>query len=133
MSRSKKRLKGKMTEPPHPLNWQPILKLAGKQGEDFMLMFDVELEDGRRLTAFKHWWTRRYIHLTSDGRAYVYEHREKDGETDWAWYREVDPIQHLDLVLPHGQRLAEYRELQERARQDSNLWPPLPESGALSS
>ena len=34
-----------------------------------MWMFEVELEDGRKLHAYKHWWTRGYIHLTLDGRA----------------------------------------------------------------
>ena len=99
MNSSKKRFKGKMVEPPQPLNWKPLVELAGKRAEDFMLMFDVELKNGPRLTAFEHRWTRGY----------------------------------LDLILPHGRRLAEYREFQERARQDSNLWPIAPEAIALSS
>ncbi|HEU4905780.1 MAG TPA: hypothetical protein VFT19_06655 [Solirubrobacterales bacterium] len=110
MNRSKKRLRGEMVEPPHPLNWKPLVELAGKQAEDFMLMFDVELENGQRLTAFKHWWTRGYIHLARDGRVFVYEHPMQDLDKP-GWYREVDPIQHLDRVLPHGSRLADYREL----------------------
>lgn len=133
MSRSKKRFKGEMVEPPHPLNWKPLFELAGKQAEDFMLMFDVELEGGSRLTAFKHWWTRGYIHLVADGRAFAYEYDKRDGFDSPGWYREVDPIQHLDLVLPHGRRLGEYREFQERARQDSNLRPLPSEGSALSS
>src|ERR1700746_2331896 len=88
MNRSKKRFKGEMVEPPHPLNWKPLVELAGKQAEDFMLMFDVELEDGPRLTAFKHWWTRGYIHLAVDGRAFAYEYDEGDGFDSPGWYRE---------------------------------------------
>ena len=111
MNRSKKRFKGKMVEPPHPLNWKPLVELAGKQAEDFMLMFDVELKNGPRLTAFKHWLTRGYIHLARDGRAFVFEHDGRDLEKP-GWYREVDPVVHLDLILPHGEQLAEYREPQ---------------------
>jgi hypothetical protein len=110
MSQSKKRFRGEMVEPPHPLNWKPLVELAGKQAEDFMLMFDVELKNGPRLTAFKHWWTRAYIHLARDGRAFVYE-SERDLDKP-GWYREVDPVLHLDRILPHGKRLAEYREPQ---------------------
>jgi hypothetical protein len=49
----------------------------------FMWMFDVELEDGTRLDAYKHKWTRRYFHLAGDGRAFLYagDHR----------YREIHP------------------------------------------
>ena len=96
-------------------------------------MFEVELSDGTRLHAYKHRWTRRYIHLTGDGRAFAYEWHERSEGDEPAWYREVDPREHLNLVLPRGRRLDEYREFLERARQDSNLRPPPPEGGALSS
>ena len=105
--------------------WEPLLDLAPNHVEDFMWMFEVELEDGRRLHAYKHWWTRRYIHLTSKARAFVYEEPHH--------YREANRVWLLQLVLPSGQQLVDYHHCVERARQDSNLWPPLPESGALSS
>jgi hypothetical protein len=97
-------------------------------------MFEVELEDGRSLHAYKHWWTRRYIHLTIDGRAFVYECLDPDCE-DPARYREVDTKWLLDRVLPRGREIEDYREFQEevRARQDSNLRPFAPEANALSS
>ncbi len=134
MASTKKRLKGKMLPPSDQPVWQPLLDLAGKQVEDFMWMFEVELTDGRRLHAYKHWWTRRYIHLTPDGDAFAYEWPETEGDLDApAWYRKVDPIEQLDLVLPHGPRLKEYRRFLERARQDSNLRPSAPEADALSS
>ena len=111
MNRSKRRLKGKMVEPPQPLNWKPLVELAGRQAEDFMLMFDVELENGLRLTAFKHCWTWCYIHLARDGRAFVFEHDGRDLDKP-DWYREVDPVLHLDEILPHGEQLADYRRPQ---------------------
>ncbi len=113
--------------------WQPLLDLASDHIDDFMWMFAVELEDGRRLEAYKHWWTRRYIHLALDGRAFAYEYSGRFGGGGPSWYREVDPTEHLERVLPKGQQLADYQRLLERARQDSNLRPLPPEGSALSS
>jgi hypothetical protein len=105
--------------------WEPLLGFASNHVGDFMWMFEVELEDGRHLHAYKHWWTRGYIHLTPDGRTFVYEEPQ--------YYREVDPIWILQLVLPSGEQLAHYHRFLERARQDSNLRPLAPEASALSS
>jgi hypothetical protein len=127
--RRPRRRKGKTLGSCEP-DWQPLIDLLL---EDFMWMFEVELTDGTHLHAYKHRGTRRYIHLTGDGRAFAYEWREPSEGDQPAWYREVDPREHLDLVLPRGRRLDEYREFQERARQDSNLWPSAPEADALSS
>jgi hypothetical protein len=88
-------------------------------------MFEVELEDGRHLHAYKHWWTRRYIHLTSKARAFVYEEPYH--------YREANRVWLLHLVLPSGEDLVNFHHCLERARQDSNLWPIAPEAIALSS
>ena len=113
--------------------WQPLLDLAPDHIDDFMWMFEVELEDGRHLHAYKHWWTRRYIHLTLDGRAFVFEQPDSYSDDDPSWYREAEPGWLLALVLPSGRQLADYQQFLERARQDSNLRPPPPEGGALSS
>lgn len=73
-----------LTEP----EWQPLLNLlAGR----FMCMFGVRLEDGRTVYAYKHSWTRGYIHLADDGTAFVYLDRER--------YREVEPEWLLEKVL----------------------------------
>jgi hypothetical protein len=132
---STKRLSGEMLHSDTP-TWQPLINLAGDQVEHFMWMFEVELEDGLRLHAYKHWWTRRYIHLALDGRAFVYEHPEQDLESP-GWYRQIDAYSQLQLVLPSGRQLDAYEsfleEAEERARQDSNLRPLPPEGSALSS
>lgn len=52
--------------------WQPLIDLTAKVVDDFMLMFAVDLEDGRRLHAYKHFWTRRYVHVAPGGRAFGY-------------------------------------------------------------
>jgi hypothetical protein len=51
--------------------WEPLerflpLVLCG----EFMSMHDVLLCDGRRLHAYKHGATRRYLHLDDEGRPY---------------------------------------------------------------
>jgi hypothetical protein len=71
--------------------WEPLLNFAPDHVDDFMWMFSVELNDGPRLQAYKHHWTRRYLHLADDGRAYVFQEHER--------YREVVPRWLLAMVL----------------------------------
>lgn len=55
-------------------NWGPLLDIVGDAGvEEFMWMFEVELDDGTPLQAYKHIDTRRYLHLAADGSVFVYE------------------------------------------------------------
>jgi hypothetical protein len=69
--------RGEMRHPDMP-NWQPLLDLLGEElTGDFMWMFEVELDDGTLLQAYKHWYTRGYIHLAADGSAFVYESRSR--------------------------------------------------------
>jgi hypothetical protein len=87
------RLRGCMTRSDTP-NWEPLLNLIRVYVDDFMWMFEVELKNGTRLHAYKHRETRRYLHLSEDGRAFVYE--------EPSFYREFDDIRRLvDLVLPN--------------------------------
>jgi hypothetical protein len=44
--------RGRMVQGEHP-HWQPLLNLVGEEGAGgFMWMFEVELEDGRRVQAY---------------------------------------------------------------------------------
>jgi hypothetical protein len=72
-------------------NWEPLLELAPEDIDDFMWMFQVELEDGAMVQAYKHWWTRRYVHLDFAGRAFVF--------IDSGLYEEVDPNELFSAVL----------------------------------
>jgi len=73
---------GELTQYDTP-DWDPLLKLLAEYlVADFMWMHEVELKDGTRLQAYKNRETRRYLHLTSDGRAFEYCGEEK--------YREVE-------------------------------------------
>jgi hypothetical protein len=73
-------------------------------GKTLCPVFAVDLEDGRRLHAYKHYWTRRYLHLDSEGRAFTYMWDERD-ENDDGRYEEVNPVWILDLVLQGNSEL----------------------------
>ncbi|MEA2387207.1 MAG: ribonuclease VapC [Thermoleophilaceae bacterium] len=65
--------RGASTQGSRP-EWGPLLEAVGEDVTgDFMWMFEVELTDGTKLQAYKHIDTRCYVHLASDGRAFVYE------------------------------------------------------------
>ena len=75
-------------------DWQPLLDLlaaAEAPGviDDFMWMFAIDLEDGRRLQVYKHYWTRRYIHLDGEGNSWAY--------TDEG-YEQTVPTRHLEIA-----------------------------------
>jgi hypothetical protein len=79
-------------------NWDPLLELAPDHIDDFMWMFEVLLESGLRLHAYKHWETRKYLHLDTEGRAFAYLPRSYK-EDEPSAYREVDPRLILREVL----------------------------------
>lgn len=70
-------------------DWRPLIDLLMV---DWMWMFAVELETGRRLEVYKHYETRRYLHLSADGHAYVFTNDDR--------YQEVDALWLLAKVLP---------------------------------
>jgi len=55
-------------------DWGPLKALLASDElcDYFMWMGDVQLEDGTILNEYKHRWTRRYLHLTHDRRAFSY-------------------------------------------------------------
>jgi hypothetical protein len=46
--------------------WEPLLELAPEHIDEFMWMFEVELESGLRLHAYKHIETRKYLHILKE-------------------------------------------------------------------
>jgi hypothetical protein len=50
--------------------WEPLLELAPEDIGDFMWMFEGELNEWTPLQAYKHRWTRRYLFLDHNGRAF---------------------------------------------------------------
>jgi len=90
--------------------WEPLLNFAPDHVGDFMLMYAVELTDGTRLQAYKHYWTRDYLHLDDEGRAFIYAGKDR--------YEEVNPPWLLGQVL----RV----ELEERYSVRQNVWSDKP-------
>src|SRR3954454_20821752 len=90
--------------------WEPLLNFAPDHVVDFMWMYAVELTDGTRLQAYKHYWTRDYLHLDNEGRAFIYAGKQR--------YEQVHPLWLLRLVL------REELELRHSVRQ--NVWPEEP-------
>lgn len=92
--------------------WEPLLSLAPDHVVDFMWMGTVRLVDGTRLQVYKHYWTRRYLHLSEDGRAFVFVPKTR--------YEEVNPPWLLMRVL----RTELDPERRYSVRQ--NVWPEEP-------
>ena len=118
--RSERLSKGQMRQGKTP-DWGPLERLLRSHDlcAHFMWMFDVELEDGTILNAYKHRWTRCYFHLADDGRTFVFvpEHS----------YREIDPrVAIRDVLADRGafectkEEKAAIRQAQRRSRLASN-------------
>lgn len=77
--------------------WEPLLNFAPDHVGDFMWMYAVELTDRTRIQAYKHCWTRDYLHLDPEGRAFIYAGKERYEEVNPPWLlmrvlgRELDP------------------------------------------
>lgn len=72
-------------------DWGPLLVAVGRTGAaEFMWMFEVKLEDGMSLQAYKHIDSRGYLHLGPDAEAFVFEEPHR--------YRPVDLECLVDLV-----------------------------------
>jgi hypothetical protein len=84
-------IKGRSIQGDDP-DWGPLERTVGLEVVgDFMWMFEVELEDGRRVQAYKHIDTRCYVHLDADCNAFVYETPGR--------YRSIDIVRLLELVF----------------------------------
>jgi hypothetical protein len=90
--------------------WEPLLNFAPDHVVDFMWMYTVELTDRTRLQAYKHYWTRDYLHLDAEGRAFNNVGKER--------FEEVNPPWLLWRVLGV--------ELEERYSVRQNVWPEEP-------
>jgi hypothetical protein len=77
--------------------WEPLLNFAPDHIGDFMWMGTIQLTDGTRLQAYKHYWTRRYLHLSEDGRTFVFVPKTRYEEVNPPWLlmrvlrKELDP------------------------------------------
>jgi hypothetical protein len=100
-------LKGEVAQYDRP-EWGPLEELVAEPVVgDFMWMHEVELTDGTALHAYKHIDTRRYIHLTANGQAYVYDPLDR--------YQPVAASDVLEEVFAHLPGLAGVTHAQIRA------------------
>ena len=78
--------------------WEPLIDVVGLDVVGaFMWMYEVELEDGEELHAYKSIATRRYLHVALDGRAFAYVPRRR--------YRPVVLLDALEEVFDGWERL----------------------------
>lgn len=81
---SRKAIRGRILKT-HAPEWEPLLNLAPDHVGDFMWMGTVQLTDGTRLQAYKHYRTRDYLHLAEDGRAFVFVPKTRYEEVNPPW------------------------------------------------
>jgi hypothetical protein len=93
---ARRAIRGRILEVKAP-EWEPLLNLAPDHVVDFMWMGTVQLADGTRVQAYKHYWTRDYLHLSDDGRAFVFVPKTRYEEVNPPWLlmrvlrEELDP------------------------------------------
>jgi hypothetical protein len=74
---AKKGTKGELLQYDEP-DWLPLALVSGIDLlEDFMWMHEVRLSDDRRVHAYKHIDTRRYLFLDAEGNAYGYNEDDR--------------------------------------------------------
>ena len=70
-----KTIAGEMGQGDRP-NWEPLEAMVGEElAGEFMWMFQVDLADGTAVHAYKHIFTRRYLHLAEDGRTFAFTYQ----------------------------------------------------------
>jgi hypothetical protein len=88
---STRTLAGRLKQFERP-DWDPLIELVGLVlVHSFMWMNEIELEDGTSVHAYKHIWTRHYVHAAGDGRVFEYRRPGR--------YREVDAGQALAIAF----------------------------------
>ena len=96
MATKPKKLRGDTVLPDEP-NWDPLERAVAQwlPGQ-FMAMHEVRITNGRRLCAYKHIDTRRYLHLDAELNAYRYGH---DNRSHRAFYDPISLDEAFALVL----------------------------------
>jgi hypothetical protein len=90
-------------------DWVPLENLALEHCCDFMWMFTVEGEHGRRIQVYKHIYTRGYVHLDGTGAAFVFRDDGRYQQVDALWL--IDRVLERSVAIPwselEAERLAE--------------------------
>ncbi len=103
----RKEIGGEMRRGDAP-NREPLERLVDEAlAARFMWMFDVELEDGTLLHAYKDHLTRGYLYLSEDLRAFAWIRKGR--------YREVDPGAALLSVFISPREAGRLTDVEEAA------------------
>lgn len=71
-------------------DWEPLEKLVGYDGaDDFKWMYEVELVDGTEIHVYRHIETREWLHLSTDGTAFVYTRSGRYRRAPARWMAEL--------------------------------------------
>lgn len=108
-------------------NWEPLLRLARVYVGEFMWMGEVQLKGGISLHLYKHWWTRRYLNLTGDGRAFFYRSDLYRPDSEESAYEEIpeEEIPELfDRVIRRSNPEREWLEAREAREEDEGSGIP---------
>ena len=115
--RRKKPRSGEVVDRDEPV-WEPLLGLARIYVDEFMWMFEIELENGIRVQTYKHYWTRRYLYLDGEGKPWLYR---EDGRYEPLVY---DLVQHFNRVVRWhypGQHDDEWEETFARLEEEGRI------------
>ncbi|MFL5845893.1 MAG: hypothetical protein ACJ762_14490 [Solirubrobacteraceae bacterium] len=98
MATKPKKMRGDVVAGDEP-NWDPLERAVAQwlPGQ-FMATHQIRLTNGRRLYAYKHIETRRYLHIDADLNAYRYGH---DNRSHRAFYDPISLDEAFALVLLH--------------------------------
>jgi hypothetical protein len=97
-----------------PPVWEPLVEAVGELlTAGFMLMYEVHLDNGPTVYAYKHRCTRRYLHLSENGAAYAFTRCERYAPTrlDYA----------IEEALSYWWLLGTYDEAEAQAVRDVHL------------
>jgi hypothetical protein len=102
-------------------DWTPLEVAIGSDISGwFMWMHEIRLADGSRLHAYKHVTTRRYLHLTEDGRAFDYRVDGRYGVVGLA-SAITRAFSGWERILPPRNDIRAFRAAVESARDDALL------------
>ena len=117
-NRAGKVLTGEVVQYEEP-DWKPLENVIDLDAcSDFMWMFEIELDNGNHLHAYKHHSNRRYLHLSARGEAFAFIWKLDDPDYDPdapSEYEQVQLHRALSAVLgPPRWPANEVRELPNR-------------------
>lgn len=92
--------------------WEPLEFMVGSRTREFMWMFEVAMEDGTAVQAYKHVATRAYFHIGSDGRSFEFRAFGGDGPSGY---------QQIPFLKAAGMVLHQYDQEKESLREPGEI------------